>query len=165
MKRPIILVDMDDTVADYSSSFGGRSFVQEDTAPMFGPGFFLNLKPVPGALVAIRHLINLGYDLWICTQPLAESPHSYEEKVKWIGMWFPELIKKIIMTQDKGMIRGDYLIDDNAEKWKEKFEAGGGKFVHFEYVRPWESSDPEHNSARWSMVVQFFRYELKRSPK
>lgn len=141
MKKKLIYVDMDDTIAD----FKGTEVFKDgfDVSFMFEPGFFRNLKPIAGAQVAIRQLIRLGYDVQILSQPVAESSHSYSEKIEWIGMYFPELISKINLTQDKGLFRGDYLIDDNKEKWKDRFEFNGGKFIFFDYEKNhrdmWES--------------------------
>lgn len=154
MSKKTIYVDMDDTIAD----FGGhdafkRSGVDEvSVAAMYEPGFFFSLKPLPGALVGVRTLIRLGYDVQILSQPVAESAHSYSEKVQWIGLHFPELIGKINLSQNKGLFKGDFLIDDNEKKWKEKFEANGGEFIHFDYHRG------EHE-LQWSNIVGFFRLE------
>lgn len=149
MSLGIIQVDMDDTTAD----FGGDKVFGEviDDSKMYEPGFFRDLKPIDGALVAIRRLIKLGYDVQILTQPVANSPHSYSEKVQWIGMWLPELMNKINMTQDKGLVVGDYLIDDNLKKWKTKFEKNGGKFIHFPYKR-----NSSGHKAAWEAIVSEF---------
>ena len=149
-----IMLDMDDTIADFCGHSVFNGIYPPDVSHMYEQGFFFSLTPVPGALVAVRALIRMGYDVQILSQPLAESPHSYSEKVQWIGIWFPELITKINFTQDKGLIKADYLIDDNKEKWKEKFEKNGGQFVHFDYV----AASPE---AKWQEIVKFFTQEPK----
>lgn len=144
-----IHIDMDDTSAD----FGGAEVFGEviDDTKMYQPGFFRDLKPIDGALVGIRKLIKLGYDVQILTQPVANSPHSYSEKVQWIGMWLPELLHKVNMVQDKGMVVGDYLIDDNLNKWKHRFERNGGKFIHFPYER-----HSKNHKAAWEIIVKNF---------
>jgi 5'(3')-deoxyribonucleotidase len=148
MSKKTIYVDMDDTIADF---VGSEVFKDGfDVAKMYEPGFFRNLKPIPGALVGVRQLIRMGFDVQILSQPVAESAHSYQEKVEWIGMYFPELINKINLTQDKGLFKGDFLIDDNATKWKDRFEANGGKFIHFDVHNPENS---------WILIVM----DLKKS--
>jgi 5'-nucleotidase len=144
-----IYIDMDDTTAD----FGGAEVFGEiiDDTKMYQPGFFRDLKPIDGALVAVRKLIKLGFDVQILTQPVAQSPHSYSEKVQWIGMWLPELLDKINMVQDKGQVVGEFLIDDNLSKWKDKFETNGGRFIHFPYKRFSTS-----HKASWENIVRFF---------
>lgn len=158
MKQKIIYIDLDDTVADFIKAATVNGVF--DYLRMYEPGFFFNLKPVDGALVAVRQLIALGYDVQILSQPVADSYFSYSDKIRWIGCYFPELLHKVNLTQDKGLFKGDYLIDDNYVKWKEKFEANGGKFIHFMY-NPGTHTQ-RSNKECWENIVNFFRDEVKR---
>jgi 5'(3')-deoxyribonucleotidase len=156
MSKKILYIDMDDTIADFTgSSVFDSGF---DVAKMYEPGFFLNLKPIDGALVAVRALIRLGFDVQILSQPVAESAHSYLEKAQWINLYFPELILKVNLTQDKGLFKGHYLVDDNLPKWQAKFEANGGKFIHFPYTHKHDRTAYD-NRKRWEMIVNFFKEE------
>lgn len=150
-----VAIDMDSVLADFEASgvFHDRLPLQDQVHKMYEPGFFLDLKPVDGALTSVRAIMRMGYDVHILSRPVAESAHSYEEKARWIGLHFPELIFKLHLTQEKGMFRADYLIDDDAEKWQAKWEAGGGKFIHFKYGK-W-------NATIWHDIVEFLREELK----
>lgn len=148
--KQIVFLDLDDTVADF---MGSEAFKDGfDVTKMYEVGFFLNLKPTRGSLSAVRRIINLGFDVQILSQPVAESAHSYLEKVQWIALHFPELIGKINLTQDKGLFKGDFLIDDNETKWKDKFEANGGKFVRF---------NPSQPELSWSIIVPYFEHKAK----
>ena len=161
-RKPVVLIDMDDTSADFCRHpvFTGMIVNDHNCTAMYEPGFFLSLQPVDGALKAIRQIIRMGYDVQIATQPVAESPHCYAEKIKWLGMWFPELVSKVNMVQDKGILKADYLIDDRADKWKEKFEANGGKFIHFRYNSPWSHNGTTGTNAReWQRIVKFLEDE------
>lgn len=144
MKSKVVYIDMDDTIADF---LGAEVFKDGfDVAKMYEPGFFRNLKPIPGSQVAVRQLIRMGFDVQILSQPVAESSHSYSEKAEWIGIYFPDLINKINLTQDKGNFVGDFLIDDNEPKWKTKFEANGGQFIHI---------DPKKDMRQeWKRIVE-----------
>ena len=115
MSKPIILVDMDNTILDFHGNneypvpkhIWGHPF-------MYRKGFFLDLPAIKPMVAAIKNIIRTGkYDVYICTKPLAESPDSYSEKSEWIIRHLPELFNKIIMVQDKSMVYGDYLIDDD----------------------------------------------------
>jgi 5'-nucleotidase len=155
---------MDDTIADFSGSPLLPSGYPFDVHAMYEPGFFIGLKVIPGALSAVREIIRMGYEVQILSQPVDVSSHSYSEKVQWIGLHFPDLISKINFTQDKGNFVGDYLIDDNEEKWKDKFEANGGKFIVFPYTRknPVTLNTTEIN---WRRVVDFLKQEKENGSK
>lgn len=156
--KKIIYIDMDDTIADFHKAAVDDGKVVESR--MWNKDFFLNLEPIPGSKGAINDLSRMGYDLWILSQPLAESPESYTDKALWIQRHFPQLYNKIVLTQNKGLHVGDYLIDDNAEKWKTKFEANGGKFIHYPYHG--ESRNhflPEGHIGAWRRIVEFFKSE------
>ena len=130
--RKVVYVDMDDVLADfYKAAKDDNGKVLEER--MFLPKFFLNLDPVPGAKAGVFQLEKMGFDVWVLSQPFSLLSESYAEKAQWIQMHFPQLVNKIILTQNKGLNVGDYLIDDNLEKWSEKFEQNGGKFIHFCY--------------------------------
>lgn len=133
MSKKVVFIDQDDVIADFYKAAWCpvEQRIKEDR--MWNPSFFLNLQPIPGAKYAIRELEYRGYDVWILTQPLAGHPECYYDKALWIQKHFPQLYNKLILTQDKGMLIGDYLIDDNKVKWQEKFEKNGGKFIHFVY--------------------------------
>lgn len=155
--KKIVYIDLDDTIADFKGD--PKLGTTDDFRQMYEPGFFLSLKPVAGALVAVRKIIAMGYDVQILSQPVAESAHSYSEKVQWVCLHFPELYNKINLTQDKGLFKGDYLVDDNPVKWQNKFEANGGRFVHF----PYNHGDPnrQSNAYMWECLVEFFKGELE----
>lgn len=150
-KQDIVYIDMDNTIADFDGHpvFKGTGVNEFTVAAMFGPGFFLSLSPIEGAFVAVRAIVRLGYDVQILSKPVTSSAHSYSEKVEWIGRYFPDLVNKINLTQDKGLFVGGYLIDDDAKQWKDKFEANGGQFIHFDY----HSKD---HATKWVEIVEFF---------
>lgn len=150
MNKKIVYIDLDDTIADFTghASFQGHAPNEFTVSAMYEPGFFLSLKPIDGALISVRAIMRLGFDVQILSQPVAESAHSYSEKIKWIGLHFPDLINKVNLSQDKGNFVGGYLIDDNEAKWKNKFEANGGKFISFNYKG--------NALEEWSKIVDFF---------
>jgi 5'(3')-deoxyribonucleotidase len=137
-KKPIVHIDMDGVIADFrrANEENGRDKHFYSPPEMYKPKFFQNLHPVEPSLDAVRAILRSDkYDVYILTQPLANSPISYTEKVVWICKWFPELKDSIIMTQDKSLIKGDYLIDDNP-KWK-SFE---GEFLFLDPDRDFRES-------------------------
>lgn len=134
MKKLKLFIDMDDTIAkfigDERLNFVPLVPKHTDYPEMHKEGFFLNQKPINGALDAVNKIIDSDqYEVYILSVPLYSSPHSYSEKVIWIQKHFPKLSGKIILTQDKGLILGDILIDDSMG-WKAPWEANGGIFIH-----------------------------------
>ena len=155
-KQKVIYCDMDDVLADFYKAAAHPIDGKVREERMFDPFFFLRLDPIPGAKAGIFELCKMGFDVWVLSQPLALLPESYMEKAQWIQLHFPQLINKIILTQHKGLHLGDFLIDDNAKKWKEKFEQNGGEFVHFPYggYNLESMADPE---VQWRDVVEHFK--------
>ena len=147
-EKEIILVDMDDTLVDFHSHPEFK--IPRDSynhSNMYKDGYFKHLEPLPGAIEYIKALIEMEdyYDVWICTQPVAGLSCSYSDKAEWIKKYLPELEKKIIMTQDKTLQIGDWLIDDNA-KWR-TFK---GRFIHFKTSL--------NSKSQWKDIYTFFNF-------
>lgn len=82
----------------------------------FAPGFYINLPPVPGGIEALKTLASLGHDVRICTSPLGQYENCVLEKYRWIEKHLGrDFTKKIILSKDKTIIRGQLLIDDKPE--------------------------------------------------
>jgi len=128
----IIYVDMDDVIADFSTSYSHHIKTMPDIKfPQSIMGFFETLKPIDGAIDAINTLINSDcFDIYILTAPSTRNPLSYKEKRVWIENYFGyEFCKKLIICSNKGLLKGDILIDDNLTgKGQDKFD---GELFHF----------------------------------
>lgn len=80
------------------------------------PGFFRNLAPVPGALEGVRDLVDAGVDVFICTSPLSRFENCVLEKYEWVEKHLGrEFARRVILTTDKTLVRGDILVDDKPE--------------------------------------------------
>lgn len=133
---------MDDVLCDYQSGkkhymnlFPGIEF------PQSIKGFFEDLNPIKGGIEAVKKMISSEkYDPYVLTAPSTRNPHSYSEKRIWIEKYFGyEFTKKLIICSNKGLLKGDFLIDDYIEgRGQEKFE---GELLHFgsEVFPDWES--------------------------
>jgi 5'-nucleotidase len=76
-------------------------------------GFYRNLPLVEGADNILSQLTEANYDVWICTRPLTQYRHCVLEKYEWIDAHYgQEWTKRIIITRDKTLLRGDLLVDD-----------------------------------------------------
>lgn len=139
----IILVDMDDVLADFEGEFLRRwkakypdkpcieledrkGFHLEEQYPeelkelvksvYNAPGFCKSLKPIEGSLESLVEMKNEGHEVFICTSPLTHYDSCVLEKYEWIEQYLgSEWVKKIILTRDKTLVKGDFLVDDKPE--------------------------------------------------
>jgi 5'(3')-deoxyribonucleotidase len=130
IKKKILYVDMDDVLCDYSGSHKEWSdFSPSVEYPQSIEGFFAHLKPINMAIRAIE-MLNDKFDVYILTAPSVLNPLCYTEKRLWVekhlGM---DMVKKLIITPNKALNKGDYLIDDNTSgRGQNEFE---GELIHF----------------------------------
>ena len=116
MKKPILLLDLDEVLADFKGGVTDEEKTEWCPETMYEEGFFFNLKPVSGAMGAVKKLFDSGlFDIHICSTPVAGLHGSYSDKSKWIGKYFPYLFNRIILTQNKTLIKADIAIDDRPE--------------------------------------------------
>lgn len=76
-------------------------------------GFFLGLQPIEGAIDAMKDMLASGHDVRICTAPKKIFDHCVAEKFAWVKYHLGQKwTERIILTRDKTLVHGDYLIDD-----------------------------------------------------
>lgn len=130
MKKYIVYVDMDGVMADfYDAHAKAIKNNPEMPFPQAEYGFFTNLRPILGAIDAVKGLLT-HFDVYILTAPSTKNPLCYTEKRIWIEKYFGmEMVEKLIITPNKGLNKGDFLIDDNVSgRGQENFE---GELIHF----------------------------------
>ena len=99
-------------------------------------GFFRGLTPIDGGIESVNVLrSNDSLDVYILTAPSVRNPHSYMEKRQWIEKYFDyDFCKKLIISPNKALLKGDVLIDDNIQgKGQEDFEGELIKFASEKY--------------------------------
>ena len=138
MQKRILYLDMDGVLADFCASplFKKTDPIIKGPPRMYEQFFFETLSPLDGALWGVRMIMQMEkFDIHILTQPVKETHYSYSEKDSWVKKWFPELIGKLSLTQNKehSSKEGRILVDDSAIKWKDKWEKEGGEFIFFDY--------------------------------
>lgn len=111
-----IFIDLDGVIVDFES-YRNRLGLSGDEVKK-SPGAYLCMKPMVGALEAIRSLIGKGFDVWIASKPPTGIALAYADKAQWVYGNLPELKRKIILTHNKGLLgdANDYLIDDRPHK-------------------------------------------------
>ncbi|MEO6983000.1 MAG: 5'-3'-deoxyribonucleotidase [Edaphobacter sp.] len=90
---------------------------------MRSPDFFEVLRVMPEAQRVMRRL-QMNYDVFIATAAM-EVPTSFQQKYRWLERHFPFIpASHIVYCGDKGILRADYLIDDNPRQLR-RFEGEG----------------------------------------
>lgn len=135
-----ILIDMDGVIADFDTEllqrwrtrhpdklyipleernlFYVRDQYPEELKPLvleilLESSFFTEMAPMPGAKEALEEMEQLGFQVFICTSPLTSYKNCVCEKYQWVENYLgPAWVKRMILTKDKTLVRGDYLIDD-----------------------------------------------------
>lgn len=112
MKR--IYVDMDGVLCDFATKyFAELNKNPSNKYPHSQYGFFLTLEEIPEAIESFK-LLSQKYDVWVLTRPSRHNPLCYTEKRLWIENHLSfDWTSKLIISPDKTLLMGDYLIDDN----------------------------------------------------
>jgi len=129
--KKIIYIDMDDTLCQLSNELTKVRSERGIEFPHAIPEFWLDLPPITNAITSVNKLkADPDFDVYVLTAPSLRNPRSYMEKRLWIEKHFGyEFCEKLIICSNKGLLRGDYLIDDYDEgKGQENFV---GELLHF----------------------------------
>lgn len=115
-KRPKLFIDMDGVVADFEGKTMNMSLQhlkRPKTHKLYHEeGFYRDLKPVPGAVEAIKKLDEV-YNVYLLSTPSWHNPSSWTDKRLWAEEVFGDIFfKKVILSHDKGLFSGYALIDD-----------------------------------------------------
>lgn len=127
--KPILYIDMDGVVADYDSYIQQEEANGRNRFDIFkDKGVFENLAPIPGAVEAFTKLSE-KFEIYFLSTPLWSNPHTWGEKRIWLEKTFGKSAKKkLILSHNKGLVKGDYLIDDRIANGVGDFE---GEHIHF----------------------------------
>lgn len=105
----------------------------------FDEEFYSRLEPIPGAVDAVRRLLEDGHKIYVVTTTPYQAVKPKMDRA--IFRYYPFLNwKDIIITADKHLIRGDVLIDDGVHNLL------GGDYRKILVTAPYnESFDAEAN--------------------
>jgi len=79
--------------------------------------FYREMLPIQPAIDMVNKLVDNysdEFEVFICTSPHWTNRTCAFDKTNWIQKYIPNLpVNRIVMTSDKTVVDGDYLIDDN----------------------------------------------------
>lgn len=139
-----ILVDMDDTIANWQDSFDtylatyyedAANIPRKDDRTCFDlhkdrtereseiindimdmEGFYADLEPIYGAIDAVKSMLEAGHEVSLVTSPWLSNPTCVQDKYEWVRKYLgDDWVDRVIITKDKTLIEGDILIDDKPE--------------------------------------------------
>lgn len=115
--------------------------------------FFCELEPIEGAIESVKALKKY-YEVYFLSTPQWSNPFCWMEKRLWVEQHFGEsMFKRLILSHNKGLLKGDYLVDDIVH---EGFE---GEHIHFGTERfPDWNSVYEYLTKPAQLDRQFFDY-------
>ncbi len=158
--KKILYLDMDGVLADFekelfrlfphlkelephSDELG--KFIDELCAPgMPGARMFRDMEPIEFAVEAF-HILYEHYNVILLTSAPWLCHESSSDKRVWAERVFGEKIqKRIVISHFKGLMIGDYLVDDRLKNGVTDF-----KGIHVHFAQPGEH-------ANWPKTIEWF---------
>ncbi|NER10024.1 5'(3')-deoxyribonucleotidase [Muriicola jejuensis] len=132
--KKIIYIDMDGVMADFEKARSNHPLSR--TTPFRGrpdtiPGIYKDLVPIEGAIESVNTLLDTpNYDVYFLSTAPWDNPEAWMHKRLWIDKYFEtrKIRKRLILSHQKHLMIGDYLIDDRRFNGASEFK---GKWIHF----------------------------------
>lgn len=151
--QKILYIDMDGVLVNFESAYPTITPEErakynpeglEDRKARYDdvPNIFSRMKPMEGAITAYERLSQV-YDTYILSTAPWDNPTAWSDKLEWVKKHLGEVAKKrLILSHNKQMNKGDYLIDDRSRNGADKFD---GEHIQF-------GKDPFPN---WDSVLEY----------
>jgi len=138
----IVYVDMDNVLVDFKSGIDKLS--PAELAEFEGrfdevPNIFSKMEPMHNAIESYIKLCS-KFDTYILSTSPWENPTALNDKLDWVKKYLGQYAyKRLILSHNKHLNHGDYLIDDREKNGADKFTGelilfGGEKFPHWNSV-------------------------------
>jgi 5'(3')-deoxyribonucleotidase len=129
--RKVVYVDMDNVLVDFQSSF---QYLDSELMAQYKndlddiPGVFSLMKPMTDAIEAYKAIAE-KYDTYVLSTAPWDNPTAWSDKLLWIQKHLGEhAYKRLILSHNKHLNAGDYLIDDRTKNGADRFS---GEHIHF----------------------------------
>lgn len=124
--KKIVYIDMDGVLVDYVEAY--ERYVKENNYSELDmgdfadiEGVFSNMHPMEGAVDAVKYLSE-HYDVYLLSTSPWDNPSAAGDKINFVKEYFPWLAKKLILSHNKHLNRGHFLIDDRLHNGAGSFE-------------------------------------------
>jgi 5'(3')-deoxyribonucleotidase len=136
MKKQIVYVDMDGVLVDLAQRI--QAFKTNGLLGQLGqandfevdevPGLFKDPFPIKGAIEGYKRLCK-KYDVYILSTAPWGNVSAWSDKRLWVEKWLGDVaFKRLILSHNKNLCKGDYLIDDRTKNGAGEFE---GELIQF----------------------------------
>ena len=140
MKLKVVYVDMDNVLVDFQSGIDSLSDeereVYKDNIDNV-PGIFSKMQPLDGAIEGYKKLTEY-FDVYILSTAPWNNPSAWSDKLLWVQKHLGDVAyKRLILSSNKNLNAGDYLIDDRTANGASDFK---GEHIHFltEKFKNWD---------------------------
>tara|TARA_B100000401_G_scaffold351526_1_gene249144 strand:- start:111 stop:560 length:450 start_codon:yes stop_codon:yes gene_type:complete len=140
MKKKVVYVDMDNVLVDFQSGIDSLSDEErgayKDNIDNV-PGIFSKMQPLNGAIEGYKKLTE-HFDVYILSTAPWNNPSAWSDKLLWVQKHLGDIAyKRLILSSNKNLNAGDYLIDDRTANGASDFK---GEHIHFltEQFKNWD---------------------------
>ena len=127
----ILYIDMDNVMVDFQSGIDqlAPTHIKRFEGRLDEcPHIFCLMEPMEGAVEAVEKLAEV-YDVYALSTSPWQNPRAACDKYRWIQQYLPEVLhKRLILSHNKHLNIGDYLIDDRLANGADRFT---GEHIHF----------------------------------
>ena len=132
--KKIVYFDMDGVIVDFESGVKKLPLeIQQRKSKLDEvEGIFELMEPMPGAIDAVKILVKF-FDAYVLSTCPWNNISGASQKVAWIKKYFGDdphapFYKRVILTHNKHLALGDFLIDDRTKNGAFDFH---GEFIQF----------------------------------
>ncbi len=132
MKKKIVYFDMDNVLVNFQSGIDATPIeVQKEYEGQLDnvPGIFSMMKPNSEMVDLFNKMSDdVRYDVYILSTSPWDNPTAASDKVEWVKKYLPKAYKRVILSHNKHLNIGDYLIDDRTANGAGEF---GGELIQY----------------------------------
>ena len=130
--KKIVYFDMDNVLVNFQSGIDAIPIeVQKEYEGQLDnvPGIFSIMKPNSEMVDLFNKMSDdVRYDVYILSTSPWDNPTAASDKVEWVKKYLPKAYKRVILSHNKHLNAGDYLIDDRTANGAGQF---GGELIQY----------------------------------